>query len=143
MTEWNDGDYTVDVTLTGGSGKASVESPAELHVEGQDVQATIVWSSSHYDYMEVDGTSYYPVNEEGNSTFVITVPEFDAEIPILAETTAMSQPHMIEYTLRFDSATVQERGHSLSVPWITGVLSVVILAALVLAIVKKRKKARR
>ena len=142
MIELLDGDYTVDVTLTGGSGKASVESPAELHVEGQEAQATIVWSSSHYDYMELDGTSYYPVNEEGNSAFVIPVSEFDTEIPILAETTAMSEPHMIEYTLCFDSATLRESGHGQAVPWITGVLSVVILVALVWAIVKKRKKAR-
>ena len=52
-----DGDYTAPVTLTGGSGRAQVESPAKLHLENGQLTATIVWSSSNYDYMKVDGTT--------------------------------------------------------------------------------------
>ena len=43
-----DGEYTVDVTLAGGSGRASVESPAKLTVSGGAFTVTIAWSSSNY-----------------------------------------------------------------------------------------------
>ena len=59
-----DGEYTVEVTLEGGSGRASIQSPAELTIENGQAQAEIVWSSSHYDYMMVDGDKYLPVNTE-------------------------------------------------------------------------------
>jgi len=52
-----DGSYTVSVQLEGGSGKASVASPAALRVENGVAYATIIWSSSNYDYMKVDGTT--------------------------------------------------------------------------------------
>ena len=101
-----DGEYTVEVTLEGGSGKASVESPAKLTVRGGEVTATIVWSSSNYDYMVVNGAELLPVNEEGNSVFEIPVSGFDYPMPVQADTTAMSQPYLIDYTLYFDSASI-------------------------------------
>ncbi|MBQ1805806.1 MAG: hypothetical protein II010_07860 [Oscillospiraceae bacterium] len=102
-----DGDYTVEVTLAGGSGRASVESPAELTVNGGACTAKIVWGSSNYDYMKVDGEQLLPVNTEGNSTFLIPVAAFDHPLAVIADTTAMSQPHEINYTLLFDSASIQ------------------------------------
>lgn len=102
-----DGTYTVAVTLSGGSGKASVESPAELTVENGTCTAKIVWGSSNYDYMKVDGEQLLPVNTEGNSTFLIPVAAFDHPLAVIADTTAMSQPHEINYTLLFDSASIQ------------------------------------
>ena len=101
-----DGSYTVEVRLEGGSGKASVESPAKLRVEGGQAYATLVWSSSNYDYMKVNDQKFDPVNTEGNATFEIPVAAFDWKVPVLADTTAMSTPHEIEYTLYFDSATI-------------------------------------
>lgn len=101
-----DGSYTVEVQLEGGSGKAKVESPAQLRVEGGTAYVTLVWGSSNYDYMKVDETQYLPINTEGNSTFEIPVSAFDFKMPVLADTTAMSTPHEIEYTLYFDSATI-------------------------------------
>lgn len=68
-----DGEYTVEVTMEGGSGRASVQSPTELSVENGQAEAKIVWSSSHYDYMKVGEEKYLPVNTEGNSTFEIPV----------------------------------------------------------------------
>ena len=103
-----DGDYTMEVTLTGGSGKATVESPAAIKVEDDKATATIVWSSPNYDYMLVDGEKYEPVNKDGNSTFEIPVSVFDAEMDVIADTVAMSEPHEIDYTLNFDSSTVKE-----------------------------------
>ena len=103
-----DGDYTMDVTLTGGSGRATIDSPAAIKVEGDKATATIVWSSPNYDYMLVDGEKYEPVNKDGNSTFEIPVSVFDAEMEVTADTVAMSEPHEIDYTLTFDSTTAKE-----------------------------------
>ena len=103
-----DGDYTMEVTLTGGTGRATVDSPAAIKVEGDKATATIVWSSPNYDYMLVDGEKYEPVNKDGNSTFEIPVDVFDAEMEITADTVAMSEPHEIDYTLNFDSSTVKK-----------------------------------
>lgn len=102
----DDGEYTVDVTLAGGSGRASVESPAKLTVSGGVFTVTITWSSSNYDYMVVDGVQYDPVNTEGNSVFEIPLTAFDTPVAVQADTTAMSQPYLIDYTLTFDSASV-------------------------------------
>lgn len=102
-----DGTYTVAVTLAGGSGRASVGSPAALRVENGAVWATITWSSSNYDYMKVDGEKYLPLSMEGGSVFEIPVAGFDCALPVVADTTAMSTPHEVEYTLCFDSASIQ------------------------------------
>lgn len=103
-----DGTYTVEVTLEGGSGKAGVESPAQLTVQDGAMTATLIWSSSNYDYMVVDGETYQPTSLEPGSTFEIPVSALDQEISVVADTTAMGNPHEVEYTLTFDSASVQE-----------------------------------
>lgn len=102
-----DGEYTADVTLSGGSGRATVQSPAKITVSGGAASAEIVWSSSNYDYMRIGEEKYLPANTEGNSTFVIPVAYFDREMTVFADTTAMSEPHEIEYKLIFDSASVK------------------------------------
>ena len=96
-----DGEYTCNVTLEGGSGRATVESPAALTVADGRMTATIVWSSPNYDYMLVDGEKYLPTNTEGNSTFEIPVSALNAPLSVTADTVAMSTPHEIEYTLTF------------------------------------------
>ncbi len=102
-----DGTYSVDVALSGGTGKASVDSPAEITISGDSCTAKITWSSEHYDYMIVNGEKYLTVNTEGNSQFEIPVSFFDRPMPVIADTTAMSEPHEISYTLLFDSASVK------------------------------------
>ena len=101
-----DGSYTCAVTLEGGSGRATVESPALLTVADGALTATIVWSSPNYDYMLIDGEKYLPINTEGNSTFEIPVAALDTAMAVTADTVAMSTPHEIDYTLTFDSATL-------------------------------------
>ena len=58
--------------------------------------------------MLVDETRYEPVQKEGNSTFEIPV-VLDEEIPVSASTVAMSTPHLVDYTLYFDSTTLLEK----------------------------------
>lgn len=103
-----DGSYTAAVTLEGGSGKAKVDSPAALRVENGAAFAVITWSSPNYDYMRIEEEKFLPLNTEGNAVFEIPVACFDRKIVVYADTTAMSTPHEIEYTLCFDSASIQK-----------------------------------
>ena len=98
-----DGSYTCEVMLEGGSGRATVDSPAALTVADGKMTATIVWSSPNYDYMIVDGEKYLPTNTEGNSTFEIPVSALGVPLSVVADTVAMSTPHEIEYTLTFSA----------------------------------------
>ena len=114
-----DGEYSIQVELEGGSGKASVTSPTLITVKNGEVTADIQWSSSNYDYMIVDGEKYLPVNEEGTnseflipvtimdeSMFLIPVTVMDESMPVIADTTAMGTPHEINYTLTFYSDSI-------------------------------------
>ena len=96
-----DGEYTVSVSMEGGSGKASVTSPSPMTVKDGVGTVRLEWSSPHYDYMLVDGVRYEPVNTEGNSVFEVPVPALDQPISMIADTTAMSTPHEIEYSFTF------------------------------------------
>lgn len=101
------GSYMVSVTLSGGSGKAKVQSPTALYVEDGVCTAVIGWSSKNYDYMKVEGEKYLPAPNEDNSAFRIPVLYFDRPMPVIADTVAMSEPHEISYTLLFDSASLE------------------------------------
>ena len=102
-----DGPYICDVTLGGGSGKASVDEQAFLLVKDGAVTARITWSSANYDYMLVDGVRYDAEIGNGHSVFTIPVAAFDRPLAVVADTTAMSKPYEIDYTLTFDSATLR------------------------------------
>lgn len=102
-----DGEYSMAVTLSGGSGKATVISPAKITVAEGLATAQIEWSSSNYDYMIVNGQKYLPINTEGNSVFSIPVMYFDKEMQVTADTTAMSTPHEIAYTLVFEQESAK------------------------------------
>lgn len=106
-TDMEDGEYSIQVDLEGGSGKASVTSPTLMIVKNGRMYAQLQWSSSNYDYMIVDGKKYLPVNEEGgNSEFEIPVLAMDEAMPVIADTTAMGTPHEINYTLTFYSDSI-------------------------------------
>lgn len=104
-----EGSYTCAVTLEGGSGRATVESPAQLESDGKTILATIVWSSPNYEYMLVDGVQYDPIQESGNSTFQIPV-VLGQKMAVSASTVAMSQPHLVDYTLYLDGASLRPEG---------------------------------
>lgn len=108
----SDGSYTVEGSLEGGSGRASIASPVSLTIKDGKITASIEFSSPYYDYMIVDGKKYEPVNTEGNSVFEIPMDGFDTPVPVTADTVAMSEPHEIAYTITLDAATVKEAGES-------------------------------
>ncbi len=97
--ELEDGAYAIPLDIAGGSGKSTVTSPAALTVADGTAVLTLVWSSEYYDYMISGGERYLPVNEDGYSTFEIPVTDFDEPMVVIADTTAMSEPHEIEYTM--------------------------------------------
>mgnify|MGYP001528621976 CR=1 FL=1 len=87
-----DGTYTIAVTLEG------------------KMTATIVWSSSHYDYMLVDGERCDVLSTENGSTFEIPVAALDTPLAVVGDTTAMSTPHEIDYALTFDASSAEVNG---------------------------------
>ena len=105
-----DGNYTAKVTLSGGTGRATIQSPARLRCANGQFYATILWSSPNFDYMKVGGARYELISAPGaNSTFEIPVAAFDTPLSVIADTVAMSEPHEVEYTLTFDSASLTKQ----------------------------------
>lgn len=102
-----DGTYTIELTMEGGSGRASIQSPAQITVTDGAATATLEWSSPNYDYMLVNGEKYLPVNTEGNSVFEVPVEALDAPLTMIGDTVAMSTPHEVEYTVTFHSETLE------------------------------------
>ena len=137
----SDGEYTVEVTMEGGSGRASIQSPTELTIENGQAQAEIVWSSSHYDYMKVGETTYDPINTDGNSVFELPVTVMDKPMDVIADTTAMSVPHEIEYTLTFASDSITSGKQAAPGQQII-YLAVVVAAGVVVVILTKKKKSK-
>ncbi len=105
--ELEDGEYAIEVTMTGGSGKASIETPTLMYVKDGKFSARIRWSSSNYDYMIVDGTKYLNMSEENqNSVFEIPILTLDEDMKVIADTLAMGTPHEVEYAFHFYSESI-------------------------------------
>ena len=119
--------------LQGGSGKAFVETPCPVYKKEGTLCALITWSSDHYDYMIVNEKKLLQVNTEGNAQFMVPLGSLEEiageaagaesggaemlpdalggtslEIDVQADTTAMSTPHLIDYTLSFVFYKTQE-----------------------------------
>lgn len=95
-----DGSYQVSIEMEGGTGKAYIESPCTVNVTDGAINATIVWSSKNYDYMIVDGAKYMNESEVGEpSSFTFPISQIPCDMEVIGDTTAMSTPHEIEYTL--------------------------------------------
>ena len=107
MSALADGSYTIELTMEGGSGRASIQSPAPLAIADGAATAILEWSSPNYDYMLVNGEKYLPVNTEGNSVFEVPVEALDAPLTMIGDTVAMSTPHEVEYTVTFHSETLE------------------------------------
>lgn len=97
----SDGEYIVEFTTEGGTGKATMTSPAKLTVSDGEQYLELVWTSKNYDYMVVEGITYYNENVGGNSTFTVKVSDLKKPLTVIGDTTAMSTPHEIEYIINF------------------------------------------
>ena len=124
-----DGEYAIDVTMTGGSGKATIQSPTLLTLNDGITYATITWSSSNYDYMIVDGQKYLNESEEdANSRFMIPIADLTQDVPVIADTLAMGTPHEVQYVLTFDPASIASKS---TLPQ-EGAKRVLIMAAVII-----------
>ena len=93
-----DGEYVPDgFTFTGGSGKVTIACPS-VTVAGGEATATLVFSSPNYPRLVVDGTEYAATRDGDTSVFTVPV-RVNEDMTVVGTTTAMSQPHDIEYTL--------------------------------------------
>ena len=106
-----DGEYSIEVNMTGGSGRASISSPTLLIVRDGRAYARLIWSSTYYDYMILEGATYHNLTTDGgNSVFEIPITAMDTAVPVIADTTAMGEPLEIEYTLTFYSESLGDKG---------------------------------
>ena len=99
-------------TAEGGTGKVIITCP-EVVLSGEDVQALIEFSSPHYEWVKVDGVQFDPENadEADRKNSVFRIPAvLDEKLKISALTTAMSEPHEIEYTLFISLTQKDESG---------------------------------
>lgn len=142
--EVDDGEYSIEVDMTGGSGRASITTPTWLYVKDGKGYARLLWSSVYYDYMIVGGKTYTnETTDGGNSTFTIPITALDEPMTVIADTTAMGDPVEIEYTLTFYGDSIGRKGR---VP--QEAAKSVVLVALVLIVgggvanhfVKKRRR---
>ncbi len=97
-----DGLYFFEAELQGGTGRASFEGPLLLILEEQEAYLVFTMSSSYYDYVLLDGEKYLPMDKGGNSTFSLPVNWINDDFHFAADTTAMSEPHEIDYSVRID-----------------------------------------
>ena len=137
-----DGSYTISVKLAGGSGKASVKSPASMRVKDGIPLARIEWSSPNYDYMILNGKKILPLANEQNSVFELPVLVFDKAMSVFADTTAMSTPHEILYQLEFSLESAQRKGFSLAALIIlaTALLTAALAIFFIMRLCLKKRK---
>lgn len=137
-----DGSYTISVKLAGGSGRASVKSPASMRVKDGIPLARIEWSSPNYDYMILNGKKILPLANEQNSVFELPVLVFDKAMSVFADTTAMSTPHEILYQLEFSLETAQRKGFSLAALIIlaTALLTAALAIFFIMRLCLKKRK---
>ncbi len=146
LIEMEDGEYAIEVELSGGSGRSTISSPAGLIVRDGLAWARVQWSSSNYDYMIVGNEKYFPVNEEGYSTFEIPILMFNEPVQVIADTTAMSTPHEVEYALTFYGDRVMskdETPQAAAQKVVYMVFVIVAVCGLVSFINKKKRNGRR
>lgn len=101
-----DGEYKAEITLGGGTGRTTVQSPANVYIENGVITAEIIWSSPNYDLMIVGDKEYKSISNDGHSVFIIEIPSLDTPLEIKAETVAMSTPHLIDYTITVSGSEI-------------------------------------
>ncbi|MGI6220595.1 MAG: hypothetical protein ACOYIP_01785 [Coriobacteriales bacterium] len=139
-TKLEDGIYTMEVELAGGTGKASITSPAYVKVEDGHPVVSLEWSSQNYDYMILNGEKYLPVERDKKNYFELPIMVFDEPMDVIADTTAMSQPHEIAYQLTFKEDTAVNASQGIHVPSKVVFLVIVVFAAVILLLFRSRMR---
>lgn len=141
--DMEDGTYSIEVNMIGGSGRASVSSPTWFFIKNGKAYAKLLWSSSHYDYMKIMGVKFENQSKDGgNSTFTIPVAAFDQPIRVIADTTAMGDPVEIEYELTFYRDTINSvtKVPQEAAKRVIAIALIIIIVGGILNIILKRRK---
>ena len=98
--KYQDGTYTPEsFTFQGGSGKVTINCPKVTITRGK-VTATVVFSSSSYNKLVVDGDEYLPVSGTEYTGSVFQVPAvLNQDMEITGTTVSMTAAHDITYTI--------------------------------------------
>ena len=139
-----DGEYSVEVNLSGGSGRASVSSPTLLVVREGRAWARLLWSSPYYDSMVIGDTVYDNLTTDGgNSAFEVPITAMDGPMAVVADTTAMGDPLEIEYTLTFYSDSLGDKGRipqEAAKKVLAISLAIIVVGAVLNHFVRKRRR---
>ncbi len=141
-----DGEYSIEVNMVGGSGRASISSPTWMYVKDGKAYAKLLWSSAHYDYMRIgDKTFYNETTDGGNSTFTIPIVMMDEAFPVIADTTAMGDPVEIRYEMTFYSLTAGAKGRipQEAAKKVLIIAVIILVVGFVLNLVLKKAKAKK
>ncbi|MDO4869552.1 MAG: hypothetical protein Q4A65_04615 [Bacillota bacterium] len=139
-----DGEYSIQVNMTGGSGRASVTSPTWLVVKDGKAYARLLWSSTYYDYMIIGGKKYLnETTDGGNSTFTIPIAVMDDRMPVIADTTAMGDPVEIEYELTFYKDTISSKSQipqEAAINVLIVSVIIIVIGGILNIVIKRRRK---
>ncbi len=92
-----------DFHVSGGTGRVVITCP-EVRVSDGAAEALLNFDSEHYTYVKVDGEEYDRQEDSPDNTSLFYIPvALDQEMTILAQTTAMSTPHEVEYRIYISS----------------------------------------
>lgn len=141
-----DGEYSIEVNMTGGSGRASISSPTLLTVKDGKAYGRLIWSSTYYDYMIVGGEKFLNETKDGgNSVFTIPISAMDKVIPVIADTTAMGNPVEISYSLTFYEGSIGDKGlipQEAAKKVLIFALIIIVVGAIINHFVKMKRKGR-
>lgn len=107
--ELKNGTYTVNVDLEAGEGISEIRTETSIFVENKEATVVIVWDSTDYNYMVIDGEKFLPKSAEGGCVFWVPVTAWDEEIPVIVSRGAGSTEET-ECTLFLDSSTIKKQG---------------------------------
>lgn len=142
--DMEDGEYSIQVNMAGGSGRASVSTPTWLIVKDGKAWAKLLWSSSYYDYMIVGDTKYEnETTDGGNSSFTIPIAVMDEPMPVIADTTAMGDPVEIEYELTFYQDSIGAKSQipqEAATNVLIVALIIIVIGGILNIVIKKRRK---
>lgn len=124
--EYEDGVYSVSVSMLGDGSRNTVVSPTTVYIEDGNIYADIVfvrttspWHAPVYVSLTTAyGTYTDPVIDESNYTCAFYHVYIDSlgEIPFSAVTEAMSMPHSVDYAVYIDPDAVPLKADEAPVP---------------------------
>ncbi len=101
------GIYIMDVTCEGGLVGTQISSPQRVQIKDGTMTALVEWESEYYQYMDVNGTRYFPEDRKGNSKFKIPVSVTDADMPVTVCRNDLGVAGEAQCILRYDSSTIK------------------------------------